>query len=148
PDHFSVEAAEFLERQNEIRGNVLNTSMEQGDLLLWKAYPKRRTFIDHRTYLFPRDLLERWDQIRKAVRDDNVEVWKPPLDEYKISTVMIDPAESRLTYLKLKDSPNWIPFYDDGRIVMFGRKDAPAEDLAVFEANRLEPAMVYRVTNP
>jgi tetratricopeptide (TPR) repeat protein len=147
PDHFPVDAAEFLERQNDIRGNVLNTSMEQGDLLLWKAYPKRKTFIDHRTYLFPRDLLERWDQIRKAIRDDNVEVWKPLLDEYKISTVMIDPAESRLTYLKLKDSPNWIPFYDDGRIVMFGRTDAPAEDRAVFEAHRLDPAKVYRVTN-
>jgi tetratricopeptide (TPR) repeat protein len=148
PDHFPVEAGEFLERQNELRGNVLNTSMEQGDLLLWKAYPKRKTFIDHRTYLFPRDLLERWDQIRKAIRDDAVEVWKPMLDEYKITAVMIEPSESRRTYVKLKDSPNWIPFYDDGRIVMFGRKDAPAEDLAVFEANRLQPAQIYTKTNP
>src|SRR5262249_51965492 len=29
PDTFPLEAAEFLERQNEISGNVLNTSMEQ-----------------------------------------------------------------------------------------------------------------------
>jgi tetratricopeptide (TPR) repeat protein len=148
PDHFPMEAAEFLERQNELRGNVFNTSMEQGDLLLWKAYPKRKVFIDHRTNLFPRDLLELWDRMRKAIRDDNVEAWKPLLDQYKISAVMIEPAESRLTYQQLKNSPNWIPFYDDGRIVMFGRKDAPATDVAVFEANRLEPSRIYRATNP
>ena len=48
----------------------------------------------------------------------------------------------------MKESPNWIPFYDDGRIVMFGRKDAPAGDLQVFESNRLEPARLYHATNP
>lgn len=148
PDSFPLEAAEFLERQNEIRGNVLNTTMEQGDVLLWKAYPKRKTYIDHRMALFPRSLLEEWHEIRSALKDDNVEVWKPLLDRYNISVLMIEPPDSRQTYTRLKDSPNWVPFYDDGRIVMFGRKDAPASDLAVFEANRLDPSRIYRVTNP
>ena len=53
PDNFPIEAAEFLERQNELRGNVLNTSTGQGDALLWKAFPKRKTFIDSRTQFFP-----------------------------------------------------------------------------------------------
>ena len=53
PDSFPIEAAEFLEQQNELRGNVLNTSTGQGDALLWKAYPKRKTFIDSRTQFFP-----------------------------------------------------------------------------------------------
>ena len=42
PDNFPIEAAEFLERQNELQGNVLNTSMAQGDLLIWKAYPQAK----------------------------------------------------------------------------------------------------------
>ena len=71
------------------------------------------------------------------------------LDQYKISAVMIEPlGRGRTRISKLKDSPNWIPFYDDGRIVMFGRKDAPAGDLPVFESNRLEPARLYHATNP
>ena len=61
---------------------------------------------------------------------------------------MIEPLEAANTYRRLKESPNWIPFYDDGRIVMFGRKDAPAGDLQVFESNRLEPARLYHATNP
>ncbi len=148
PDHFPIEAADFLARQNDLKGNVLNTSMAQGDLLIWKAYPKRLTFVDGRTSLFPQELLEKWHMIRTALRDDEVEKWKPWLDEYKISTVMIEPMDSNLTYQKLKDSRNWIPFYDDGRIAMFGRADAPATDLAVFEANRLRPERVYTSTRP
>ena len=46
---------------------------------------------------------------------------------------------SPVTYQRLMQSPNWVPFYDDGRIVMFGRADAPASDLAFFKANRLDP---------
>ena len=46
-------------------------------------------------------------------------------------------------------SPNWVPFYDDGRIVMFGRADAPASDLAFFKANRLDPELrAFRTTHP
>ena len=46
-------------------------------------------------------------------------------------------------------SPNWIPFYDDGQIVMFGRADAPASDLAFFKTNRLDPELrAFRTTKP
>ncbi len=146
PDQLPIEAAEFLAGQNDLKGNVLNTSMGQGDLLIWKAYPKRLTYVDSRTALFPQALLEKWHRLRTALRDDEVETWKPLLDEYKISVVMIEPSDSRLTYEKLKDSRNWVPFYDDGLVVMFGRADAPKEDLAIFEANRLKPDRVYHVT--
>jgi tetratricopeptide (TPR) repeat protein len=148
PDHFPIEAADFLARQGEIRGNVLNTSMGQGNILIWKAFPLRKTYVDGRTNLFSQAFLYQWDQLRHALRDDKIEEWKPILEQYNISAVMIEPMESSKTYLNLKQSPNWIPFYDDGRIVMFGRKDAPATDLAVFNAHRLEPSRVYRTTNP
>jgi tetratricopeptide (TPR) repeat protein len=148
PDLFPMEAADFLARQNKIEGNVLNTSMAQGNILIWKAYPARKTYVDGRTSLFSQPFLNEWNDLRIALKDDNVETWKPQLDRYNISVVMIEPTESSNTYLKLKDSPNWIPFYDDGRIVMFGRNDAPASDLAVFKENRLEPSRVYHAATP
>ena len=139
-DSFTMEAADFLDRHNEIKGNLLNTSMHQGDILIWKTGTKRKTYVDGRSHLFPLGLLEEWHQTRKALSDDDVAVWKPLLDKYEISAVMVEPADAPVTYGKLLQSDNWVPFYDDGRIVMFGRADAPATDLAFFKANKLDPA--------
>ncbi len=53
------------------------------------------------------------------------------------------------TYKRLTQSPNWIPFYDDGRVVIFGRADAREPDLATFKNNRLVPELrAYRVAQP
>ena len=145
-DDFPFEAAEFLDQQNDIKGNVLNTSTPQGDLLIWKSAPKRKTFVDGRSSLYPLPLYEQWHKIRKALSDDDKATWKPLLDQYEISAVMIEPSAAPITYNRLLKSPNWIGFYDDGRVVMFGRSDASASDLAVFKANRLDPDRVYRVS--
>ena len=91
-DDFPFEAAVFLEQQNEIKGNVLNTSSSQGDLLIWKAYPKRKTYVDGRPGVFTLGDFEKLHQIRKALSDDDVATWKPMLDEYNITVVMIEPA--------------------------------------------------------
>ena len=72
--------------------------------------------------------------------------WKPLLDKYEISAVMVEPSDAPATYRKLMQSQNWVPFYDDGRIVMFGRADAPATDLAFFKANKLD-ADLLRVSH-
>ena len=40
-------------RHNEIKGNILNTSMHQGDVLVWKAAPKRKTYVDGRSASVP-----------------------------------------------------------------------------------------------
>jgi tetratricopeptide (TPR) repeat protein len=149
PDDFSLEAATFLENHPEIKGNILNTSMQQGNMLIWKNAPQRKSYIDGRTRLFSRELMEQWEKTRKALSEDEVETWKPLLDQYQISAVMIETKASPLTYRTLMQSPNWIPFYDDGQIVMFGRADAPGSDLAFFKINRLDPELrAYRTTHP
>src|SRR5262249_779619 len=148
-DDFPFEAAEFLEQHNDIQGNILNTSMGQGDILMWKAFPKQKTYVDTRLTLFPQDLLEQWHKTRKALSEDDEAAWKPLLDEHGITVVMIEPVASRLTYQALMTSPHWIPFYDDGRIVLFGRADAPASDVAFFKANRLDPEQIaYHKVHP
>jgi tetratricopeptide (TPR) repeat protein len=144
-DDFPFEAAEFLDQVNEIKGNVLDTSATQGDILVWKAFPKRKVYLDSRSGLFPPILIEEWKNIRKALSSDDVPTWKPLLDQYQISAIMIEPTESPNTYSHLFQSPNWIPFYDDGRIVMFGRSDADPASVAIFKANRLEPDRAYHV---
>ena len=149
PDDFSLEAATYLENHPEIKGNILNTSLQQGNTLIWKNAPQRKSYIDGRTRLFSRELMEQWEKTRKALSEDEVETWKPLLDQYQISAVMIETKSSPLTYRTLMQSPNWIPFYDDGQIVMFGRADAPGSDLAFFKINRLDPELrTFRTTHP
>jgi tetratricopeptide (TPR) repeat protein len=152
PDDFTLEAADFLNRHNEIKGNIFNTSLHQGDVLIWKAAPKRKTYIDGRARLFPHERLEEWHAIRNALKDDDVAKWKPLLDLYGVYAVMIEPGGvggAPNTYRRLMRSPNWVPFYDDGRIVMFGRADAPGTDLAFFKGNKLDPELrAYRINHP
>jgi tetratricopeptide (TPR) repeat protein len=149
PDDFTLEAADFLGSHSEITGNILNTSIHQGDVLIWKAAPKRKSYLDGRSRFFPRSRLENWHQMRKALMDDDVATWRPLLDEHHISAVMIEPVDAHNTYQRLMQSLNWIPFYDDGRVVMFGRADAPPGDLAFFKANRLDADhLAYHATRP
>lgn len=143
-ERFSFDAAEFL-RSAPIKGQVLNSTAAQGDALIWKAYPLRKTFVDGRTQLFSRELRGEWQTMREAIRDDKPEVWKPLLDQYGISVVMVPMGVSTAlenpsinTYTRLMSSSNWVPFYDDGNVVMFGRSDAEADDLAYFQGNRLD----------
>ena len=72
PDEFSFEAAEYL-KTAPIRGNILNTSLQQGDSLIWRAYPLRKTFIDGRHHLFSPATRLQLEETRLALRDDAVE---------------------------------------------------------------------------
>ncbi len=137
-DDFSFEAANFL-KTAPIEGNVLNTTKAEGDALIWQAYPARKVYIDNRRNLYPPEVFNRLQETRKALADDKVEAWKPLLDRYNISAVMISEVQAPRTYQTLSQSKNWVPFYDDGDVVMFGRADAPAADLAFFEDHRLNP---------
>ncbi len=152
PDNFDFEAADYL-KTAPIKGRVLNTSRHQGDALLWRAYPARASFIDSRPNLFPQSLVNELQAIRVALKTNEKEKWKPLLDKYNISVVMLDVPSSPITYEQLRQSPDWIPFYDDGNTYMFGRADAgetvAEADVAYFRANRLDPeAMAYRRTKP
>jgi tetratricopeptide (TPR) repeat protein len=94
-------------------------------------------------------LLAQWHKTRKALSEDDDAAWKPLLDKYSISVVLIEPEGARLTYRRLMKSKKWVPFYDDGRIVMFGRADAPKPEVAFFNANRLDPDLrAFRTHHP
>lgn len=143
PDNFEFEAADYL-KNAPIQGNILNTTRHQGDALVWRAYPQRRSYIDNRHNLFDAEFLREWLDIRNALKTDDVDVWKPKLDKYNVTAIMLDPTSAENTYKRLMQSINWIPFKDDGNVVMFGRADAPAVDLAFFKANRLDAnALVF-----
>ena len=145
PDDFPFESAEAL-KDLPIEGNVLNTTLAQGDAIAWKSRPKRRAFVDSRNHLYPDSVREELRSLRQDLKTDDIARWRPILDRYKISAVMIqlngekgDTAPN--TYIKLMNSPDhWRPFYDDGAVVIFGRVDdsAPKSDVAYFQSHGLD----------
>lgn len=149
PDLFAFEAADYL-KNAPIKGNVLNTTRRQGDALVWRAYPQRQSFIDNRHYLFPQQLVNELQKIRGLLKNNDKGQWQPLLDKYRISTVMLDIASSPVTYQQLMQTPDWVAFYDDGSVVLFGRTDAAdAADVAFFKKNRLDAeTMAFRQVKP
>ncbi len=149
PDDFAFEAADFL-RDAKFDGNILNTTAAQGDALIWRAAPSRKVFVDSRRNFYPAKLYEELNKLRLALRDDDVAVWKPLLDQYKVSVVLVEATSfAPKTYEKLKTSKAWIPFYDDGQVVAFGRADAAAGDVAYFKERRLDAdALAYPRPSP
>jgi tetratricopeptide (TPR) repeat protein len=146
PDSVAFEMAEYLQSA-PLKGRVLNTTPDQGDALVWARHP---TFVDSRRHVFPAPLVSELHSVRLALKEDDAATWKPVLDRYGVNAVIIDEPSSPRTYQKLLSSPNWIPFYDDGTAVLFGRADAPdAADLAYFQAHRLgAESLAYRQSRP
>ncbi|MFM7131373.1 MAG: hypothetical protein ACKO0V_18650, partial [bacterium] len=143
-DRFPFEAVEFVKKAG-VEGNIFNWNSTQGNLILWKASPERKTYQDGRRNLFTQEMKKEWDTLRVALRDDDAATWKPLLDKYGISAVMVqamstslaEPAAAR-TLSALSLSPNWIPVYDDGMVAIFGRTDAKPKDLAFFKDRKLD----------
>ncbi|CAN5609332.1 hypothetical protein BH23PLA1_BH23PLA1_06720 [soil metagenome] len=156
PDRFAFEAAEYLRdarADGRIEGQVLNTTMAQGDALNWLGYPHVPPFLDTRKPRYADPLIRQMEELKRALADGKADVWRPVLDALGVSVVMVDARRElrpRL-YEALEQSPDWIEFYDDGAVVLFGRADdgVPENDLAYFEAHQLDAEeIVFRRGHP
>ena len=170
PSGFAFEAADYL-KTSKIAGKVLNLSPSAGDAIIWRAYPERRTFIDRRRGVFDPQVRADLAKFRSAFTaeagaltedavaalpasvdpsdlvtlSDDPATWRPVMDKYGATAVLLPWESDFRIYGAMLSSKNWIPLYDDGRIVIFGRADAPAEDLALFQASKLDANdIVYR----
>ena len=154
PSEFDFEAGDYL-KAAKFKGEVFNLSDSLGDALIWRAYPTRKTFTDTRRGVFGTDLRRDLVAFRAAfaadqsaraknegsvvfaLKDDPAQ-WRPILDKYNATTVLLFWDRDFLVYGAMLTSKNWVLLYDDGRAVLFGRKDAPADVLAEFEKEKLD----------
>lgn len=149
-DRFAFEAADYLAGA-KIDGRVLNLSLELGDAIVWKT-PNRKSYIDSRRHLFPKEVFEEVNTLRDALSQNAPGKWKPILDARGVTVLMVSPMApaDQGVYLALKKDPgSWVPFHDDGVAALFGRTDAPAADLKYFKEHRLDADdIVYRRQEP
>ena len=154
PEVFPFESADYLKR-SPLAGNVLNFNESMGDALAFRAWPRtpstwaitpgRKSYFDSRRHLFPAAVRADLSAVRRALVAGDKARWGPILDRDKVSAVVLEIGGEPSVYKALSADPGWVEFYDDGSVVMLGRKDAPAEDVAYFEKNRLEAdQIVYK----
>lgn len=109
---FPAKAADAL-GDRLLEGRVL-TSDQWGDYLVYRYYPRYKTFIDGRS-----------DFYDPAVRDDYVRIlsahfeWEDVVDKYEFDAVLA-PLDWSLT-AALKRSREWRLIYDDGMALYFER---------------------------
>ncbi len=133
---FAFAEAETL-RTSGVQGKVLNLLLSQGDALIWKD-PKHRTFLDTRKGVFPDSLREVHQEMQDALAKGDRQTWAPMLDEYGITVVMVSPRANRKVFDAIRRSPFWVPFFDGGNAVLFGRVDKETPDQTVFLDSRLD----------
>jgi tetratricopeptide (TPR) repeat protein len=152
PDDFAFEAADFL-KSAPIQGQIYNLKLAQGDSLNWRAHPLRRPYLDTRRLTGNSKYIKELETVRKALAEGDTAVWKPILDQHGVSVLMVDLQNQPSTRVSeaLATDPAWIPFYDDGDTLMFGRADGGGHtaDRDFFEANRLVADNVaFKVDRP
>ena len=158
---FDFEAADYL-KDSKITGQVMNLSDVQGDALIYRAYPTRKTFVDRRRGVFGTEARRDLAAFRSAFTSEAKEVpmeegkapedagsvnvtlkedpdqWRPVMDKYKASAVLLVPEQDFRVYATMLTSKNWVLLHDDGHTVIFGRADASEADKALFAKEKLD----------
>ncbi len=114
PKNFPVTAVQNLEHMQLCR---LFTYDQWADYLIYQRYPSQKVFVDGRTDFYGMDLVTEYQHIVSARYD-----CEALLKRYAIDTVLIRPDEALATVLK--QSPNWVLLFDDGKAAIFQSSSA------------------------
>jgi len=86
-----------------------------GGYLIWRLYPDHKVFVDGRADLYGDAFIFDYLKTYKGDRD-----WQARLDNYGISTVLIEPDSALATLLR--QQKEWRVAYEDKQAVVFTRK--------------------------
>ncbi len=143
---FAFEVGDYL-KEAGIEGNVMNLMLSQGDAMIWRD-PARKVYIDSRQGIYDDETRLTLRDLRNALRKEDRAAWSAILDKYNVSALVVSPGDEPQVYQALASSPQYfLPIYDDGRSMLFGRVDRQDADGNLFRERRLDPdRLVYRET--
>ncbi len=109
-----VRAADFMLR-NGVEGRVFHPQ-HYGDYLIWRLWPRNRTFFDGRVHLFSPEIVDDYFAIRRGAVD-----WEEVAGKYQIRYLLLDRNDKDEHELlkAVKISPRWELRYEDRRSVLF-----------------------------
>jgi tetratricopeptide (TPR) repeat protein len=112
---------------NHLQGNVFN-DIASGNYFIYRAYPKRRAFIDGRMEAVPDSLLTDYE---RALASDAG--WRALDASYRFSYVLLAHRNDSKFFLirKLRADPAWVLLYIDPVSIVFGRREELPAGIAV-----------------
>jgi hypothetical protein len=113
-----VKAIDYIE-QTKLEGRAFHPQIF-GDYLIWRLYPRQRSFFDGRVHVFGEELVREYREIFQDSR------WQDQLDSFDIRYLLLskaeDQADSRQLIDKAKTSGNWTILYEDAISVLLKRR--------------------------
>jgi hypothetical protein len=104
--------------QNTLRGRIFHPQV-YGDYLIWRLYPRQRSFVDGRVHLFGEAFV---DEYLNIFYDSG---WESKLAQYGIQYLLLskDTTEDgcRALIPKARSSKNWKVLFEDDTAVIFAR---------------------------
>ncbi len=114
------DAREYIER-NSLKGNIFHPQV-YGDYLIWRLWPRQRSFFDGRVHLFGESFVRFYQRIYSDSH------WEELLQEQGIRYLLLckreDKPDSDRMIVHVRGSPRWKILYEDDRSILF-------EDVAV-----------------
>jgi hypothetical protein len=110
-----VGAMDYIERES-LNGNIFHPQ-EYGDYLIWRLWPRQRSFFDGRVHLFGESLVRAYQQIYRDSHGEEL------LRDYNIRFLLLSKTEEKPEDKKMIDrvrsSGNWALLYEDEISVLF-----------------------------
>ena len=111
-----VDSVGFL-MEMEPEGRVFN-DMAFGSYMIWAAQPEYQVFADPRIELFPEIVWNDYQVISRTAPG-----WEAKLDQYAVSTLILNPKVQTALVEKADQSNNWQLVYQDQTAQVFHRAD-------------------------
>ena len=110
-----VGAADFIEQQG-LTGHIFHPQIF-GDYLIWRLWPRQKSFIDGRVHLFDLEFIRESNMV---LRDSH---WQEVLQHWDIQYVLLSKSSEDDDELKaieaIRNSSRWKNRYEDGVSVLF-----------------------------
>jgi hypothetical protein len=114
-----VGVADFMDRQG-VTGRLFHTQ-DFGDYLMWRLWPRQKTFVDGRVHLFDLEFLKQYERtIDDPLSTDLLERWKI---QYVLLNKPAGVGKSRAIE-SVEASGSWSKIYEDGISVLFEKRPA------------------------
>ncbi len=111
-----VAAVDFIESHG-LFGRLFHPQI-YGDYLIWRLWPRQKTFIDGRVHLFPAEIADGYIQAMNAME------WERWFDRWQIERVLLskDEPDARALLMEVGESPSWELLFEDNRSALFARR--------------------------
>ncbi len=110
-----VGAVDFMEA-NATFGRLFHSQI-YGDYLIWRLWPRQKTFIDGRVHLFPLEITDGYIEAIDAID------WEEWFQRWRIEYVLLskDKSEDGSLIREIREATDWRLIFEDTRSVLFSR---------------------------